>query len=50
MAESHLESALYLLSEVMDMTVLDHSSLRFSLLGEVDAGVSLVLTHSWGLG
>ena len=49
---SHLESVLYLLSEMMDVTVLDCRSLRFSLGGEVDAGVSLILTlaHSWGLG
>ena len=49
---SHLESVLYLLSEVMDVTVLHGRSLRLPLGGEVDAGVSLVLTlaHSWGLG
>ena len=47
---SHLESALYLLSEVMDVTLLHRRSLCFSLLGEVDAGVSLVLTDSRGLG
>ena len=49
---SHLESVLYLLSEMMDVTLLHGRSLRLSLGGEVDAGVSLILAlaHSWGLG
>jgi len=52
LTKRHLESVLYLLSEMMDVTLLHGRSLRLSLGGEVDAGVSLILAlaHSWGLG
>lgn len=46
----HLESVLYLLSEVMNVTVLDGCSLRLSSLCEVDSLVSLILTDTRALG